>query len=379
MSKATRYHGLDFLRATALILGLFYHASIPFAVDSLPVWITYEKQREWAFDFIMVTIHSFRMPLFYLLAGFFSALLYAKLDQMAFLINRIKRIVIPFILALLLITPIMIIEYLWVGYPLNPDVQDGIFSISTYPIFHLWFLEVLIIITGLIVIFITGFNSLSLSSFKKNSSRFTNFVNSKLMVWVSYVSCSVLLTLLSWTEFPGNQFIDDYDLKQPIGKVLFYFVFFSIGWILYGNKHYFRILRGSHSFNMSIGMLGMLGLVAIRYYLYTYDSQSIFLIAIGNICVVVAAVHISLGAFGYFTSEKFASSPLIDYLVRTSYWIYLVHLPIMLALQQFGASWTTNNWIKYFAIVLLTFILSATSYSIASPIRNLISGKGRQK
>jgi len=69
-----RHQGLDILRSFALILGLFFHASIPFS-EPPPLWIIYYQSKSWVYDTIMLGTHLFRMPLFYLLAGFFSALL----------------------------------------------------------------------------------------------------------------------------------------------------------------------------------------------------------------------------------------------------------------------------------------------------------------
>ena len=115
-----RYHGLDILRSFALILGLFFHASIPFTEIPIPLWIIYYENKSWLYDTILMGTHSFRMPLFFLLAGFFSALLYRKLSTRNFLITRTKKIVFPFVASMIILTPLMIIEYIWVGFDTNP-------------------------------------------------------------------------------------------------------------------------------------------------------------------------------------------------------------------------------------------------------------------
>ena len=65
-----RMYDLDALRAFAMLLGIVLHAAFPF----LP-WRSSGDPDRPIFDLLILFIHGFRMPLFFLLSGFFTAML----------------------------------------------------------------------------------------------------------------------------------------------------------------------------------------------------------------------------------------------------------------------------------------------------------------
>ena len=65
-NESGRYHGIDALRAFAMILGIFLHASIVYKVNPLPVWPADPGSALPLFDYLYFFIHTFRMPLFFL-------------------------------------------------------------------------------------------------------------------------------------------------------------------------------------------------------------------------------------------------------------------------------------------------------------------------
>jgi fucose 4-O-acetylase-like acetyltransferase len=69
MPSSDRLHALDAVRAFALLLGIALHATQPF-VAGLP-WITREAPSD-VLASVFYTIHMFRMPVFFLIAGFFG-------------------------------------------------------------------------------------------------------------------------------------------------------------------------------------------------------------------------------------------------------------------------------------------------------------------
>lgn len=370
-----RYHGLDILRSFALILGLFFHASIPFAENPVPLWIVYDESKSWVFDTIIVGTHSFRMPLFFLLAGFFSALLYRKLGERNFLISRTKKIVLPFIASMLFLTPIMVIEYIWAGFNTNPWEADNQFHWKNYPVFHLWFLEILIIITAIAMIFFV-----SIKYFFPNEYEYLQrFLDADSIKNQSFWNALILVSLgficyLSWSNFPGDQFIDAFTIAQPLNKIFFYFIFFLMGWILYCNTFLFERVRRSTKISLLLGSIGLIFLLWVRYWLFMHkDEQFIVLTALGNIAVPIAAVFLSLGIFGFFTQEKFKSSITIDYFVKASYWIYLIHVPIVLYVQLVITNWQINIFLKYILIIAITFTISCLTYSLYVTTKKLIT------
>ena len=67
-----RRHDLDALRAVAMLLGIVLHGLMPF-MPGLSV-IRDTQTAEWVW-ILFLGIHGFRMPLFFLVSGFFTAML----------------------------------------------------------------------------------------------------------------------------------------------------------------------------------------------------------------------------------------------------------------------------------------------------------------
>ena len=77
-SSPDRYHGLDALRGIAMLLGIVLHAAIPYYPDLPPdIWPTDRNSSE-VIRLIMDFIHMWRMPVFFMLAGFFANLIISR-------------------------------------------------------------------------------------------------------------------------------------------------------------------------------------------------------------------------------------------------------------------------------------------------------------
>jgi peptidoglycan/LPS O-acetylase OafA/YrhL len=69
----SRYHALDALRAAMMFLGIYLHAVVAYSPSG--GWPYKPAQLTTTLDWSVGLIHVFRMPVFYVMAGFFAALL----------------------------------------------------------------------------------------------------------------------------------------------------------------------------------------------------------------------------------------------------------------------------------------------------------------
>ena len=111
MSKTTsgniaRRHDLDALRAIAMLLGIALHVGLGY----VPGWIITDDgdprmlhKTSDSFQLMFNIIHGFRMPLFFLVSGFFTAMLWRKRGMNSLLKHRYARIFIPCMLGLIFI------------------------------------------------------------------------------------------------------------------------------------------------------------------------------------------------------------------------------------------------------------------------------------
>lgn len=104
-SQFSRRHDLDALRAIAMLLGIGLHGALCYAVD-FP-WPVRDPQQHWGFTGLFFAIHGFRMPLFFLVSGFFTAMLWRKRGLKALLTHRFKRIFLPLVLGIITIVPLI--------------------------------------------------------------------------------------------------------------------------------------------------------------------------------------------------------------------------------------------------------------------------------
>ena len=88
-----------------MFLGVLLHAAIPYVTISVPFWPVQDARGHPAFDLFLFAVHDFRMQVFFLLAGFFGALLYARYGLGRTAWHRFKRIALPLVLGMATVQP----------------------------------------------------------------------------------------------------------------------------------------------------------------------------------------------------------------------------------------------------------------------------------
>jgi surface polysaccharide O-acyltransferase-like enzyme len=99
----SRRTDLDALRGVAMILGIVWHAMLSFIPTPWPVQDT---RQDGLFFIPFAAIHMFRMPLFFLISGFFTMFILQRHGLGGMIRQRVQRIFIPLLLALLMIVPV---------------------------------------------------------------------------------------------------------------------------------------------------------------------------------------------------------------------------------------------------------------------------------
>ena len=140
----SRYHALDALRAAMMFLGIYLHAAAGYSPHG--DWHIKPPQVTTALDYTIAWIHVFRMPVFYVMAGFFAALLLARYGFARAAGNRFWRIAVPFVVGCIVLYPILafLLAFDRAGLPKAVEyILSGRFLARAHPM-HLWFLEYLL-------------------------------------------------------------------------------------------------------------------------------------------------------------------------------------------------------------------------------------------
>jgi hypothetical protein len=165
-----RFHALDATRAFALLLGVVFHAAWSFVPAPTGAFIV-DASAGGGFYWFSFTSHTFRMQLFFLIAGFFGHLLYHRRGFSGFARHRLLRVGLPLVVGWSVLHPLVATAFVTGGnvsggnlveLPLPllftllfkqgrmfvPQPLGGLFSLL-----HLWFLYYLLWIYALTLAF----------------------------------------------------------------------------------------------------------------------------------------------------------------------------------------------------------------------------------
>ena len=124
--RTPRRHDLDALRAIAMLLGIVIHVALSFVPMPSEGWFVHDSRSNSGFAVVLSVIHGFRMPLFFLLSGFFTAMLWRNRGLRALLVHRAKRILLPLLVGTLTIVPLVWIVGLTAATTANPQTDQPI-------------------------------------------------------------------------------------------------------------------------------------------------------------------------------------------------------------------------------------------------------------
>lgn len=140
-----REHYWDTLRAFLMLLGIPYHVAMAYRPGQ--TWIVRSDEGIAAFAWLAELIHYFRMPAFFVIAGYFSALLLARRAPGTWLKGRFLRLGVPFIATIVTLVPVMNLACEFSNLPYSRALSSFVWNSSHsggYWVRHLWFIVVLL-------------------------------------------------------------------------------------------------------------------------------------------------------------------------------------------------------------------------------------------
>jgi glucan biosynthesis protein C len=320
-----RYHSLDSLRAAMMFLGIFLHAVVAYSPNGGWPWKQAELTR--SLDWSIGVIHVFRMPIFYAMAGFFTALLIARYGMRGAAANRFLRIVVPFVVGWLVVWPLVMLLSGTGRFGFDIALhgfETGIVFAYMHPL-HLWFLEYLIVLYVLAAIAV-GLVPLVLSE-RARKAVLHAFRRIVLSPWAP-----LILAVPSFAAqlLMPNPWIEDPPGFMPVFRiVVVYAIPFAFGWLLFLNADLLDVIA------KRVWLYAPLAALASLAYLLSYGLRLDREVA----GTVIRAVHaltmwlLILGVTGVFLRLLSGHSAYRRYLCDSSYFLYIAHMPMILAFQ----------------------------------------------
>ena len=385
-----RYHALDRVRALAMLLGVVYHTLIfrMFAGGGPPPMMMGPGAPFDASKWLGDWLHSFRMPLFFLIAGFFARMMLGKYGTRAFLAKRYARIGLPLLIGMFTFGPLYVLTRdLTSGMPRfgpgmmpppgafppgmpgpgmgpppgafppgmppfgppggggfpgmgGPGYADRLFGPFTrfVQLNHLWFLWYLLIFVTVAPFLAKGLALASPRASLLDGERLgTRLIRRGLAPALLAVASTpaLLMTSSPFGWFLGlapaifRAFPDFLLHLDP--DMAFYFAYFLVGWWLHRERAAVPALGRAWLPNLVVGLGSFwLAMSLERQYggFGTSPRPELRIVAYFAYCLGSAST--GFATLGFFLRFLNSPSKTWRYLADTALWVYLVHQPLVL-------------------------------------------------
>jgi glucans biosynthesis protein C len=380
----TRNHSLDAVRAFALLLGVVFHAAESFGHNAGSYWAIGDNSPSAALELFRHACHSFRLELFFLIAGFFAHLLLQKRGISGFVRNRAGRIVIPFVVGWLILYPLLVFIWLtgasksgqWdvVGVPLEfrsaaPwQLTLGFLLqlefLRRFDLTHLWFLHQLLVLYA--VALLTRWTVFRLGRRGANLvRRLDGWFRAALrspwkLLWFAAAALPMLYLQHGWSvDTPKSSLIPE------LPATLLFALFFGVGWALHRQPDLLPACGRHWPCHLLIGLLLVVptGFIDWSRYAPGLLQQQYGWMRLAHYAGYGLMMwSFVFGFLGLFLRYRRTDSPGWRYVADSSYWVYLAHLPLVVWLQVWVALWPVPWEIKFLVINLVAFPLLFLSY-----------------
>lgn len=366
-TQTERFHGLDGLRAVMMLLGLVLHSGVGYMTSAshLGTPTVFQDSSTWFLvDVLIGFIHTFRMPVFMFIAGFFSAMMVEKRGIMELLKNRGRRVGIPFVVGLVVLIPAVGASFAFAtrSMDVNFDALAGNPHIGLT--LHLWFLYFLLIfyVTASVLVTVTP----------DVARRFVSRIFEHL---IQIPGGSLVLSLpLMVMLIPSSGLIPtDTTFTPSLRPLGIYGFMFACGWVYWSHQRHLRDLR-----NATRAFFHLASVVVLFGAWWFVAAQAIETELIGwkVASSFFAAVLIWQAIWGFaalFLLLVDKPVPLVRYLVDGSYWAYLVHVPPTIFLPALLAGLPWHASAKFSVVLLGTLVMCFGSYELF--VRSSIIGE----
>ena len=351
---------MDCLRSLAMLLGLVLHAPQHYYIPQMSVAYNLPEINPWIMN-IVYWIHSWRMPVFFLIAGFFASLIVSKQGVSYFSRDRIIRIGF----SLLFFASVF-------------DLLDGQY---TGDLKHLWFLYYLLLIS---LFFALIYNYRQLPLLRPITLRLgsINRLPTNLASFCILLSCCVIIRVFCDFIDGGNVHPPRTFIDIQLGSLLYFSSWFCLGLLLHQRLDILAIFSKKNVMAVS-ALAGITIFPAMLAYsdgiygILQEDTRSLDNQIIGSIVsgsMALFGVLFIVGATNAFIKQ---STPLIKWLVELSFPIYVIHL---LPSEKIAETLITEGFSQtnvFILTILLTFSISVIIYYFFikfTPLNWIING-----
>jgi len=370
----SRQDYLDAVRSFALLLGIAFHSALSF----MPIfigWAVMDISTSSVVPSFILVSHSFRMALFFLIAGYFSHMTVHQKGVKSFMKSRLMRVGIPLLIGWFALRPLLVSGWVMGAESMRGDVNvvnaltSGFASLSELPNglligTHLWFLYYLLLIS----ISVIALRSL-INLHSSTQHRLTQFADRiiKLMTRPSWVIVFIAIPIAIGLWFMQHWGLDtpDKSLVPHIPLFCIYGGFFLFGWILNRNKSALASFAHVSIIKFLLCAVSILGAIYLSSFQSNFSHSQYSLLKAGFM-LSYAIMMCTLVSLSIGFCKKWLSKPnkWVRYVADASFWLYLIHLPIVVWLQIAFAELPLPWAVKLISIFVITIGISLALYDL---------------
>ncbi|MFZ2288053.1 MAG: acyltransferase family protein [Halopseudomonas yangmingensis] len=375
-----REHAMDNLRALMMWLGIVLHSAINHMTGPQIVPWRDAATTQLA-DVLVVVIHSFRMPVFLIIAGYFVALLVERRGARQMLGHRLRRLALPFVLfwpVIFVATALLVMLYVHRAelghFGLQPDLVPVLPDAPRIATMHMWFLYQL---SGLALL------TFALLWLAPRLPAALRTLTPGLFHWLAerpwgFAVLALPLALIG-VKYPHAVLVVNGSFVPPLSEWLHHGLFYAFGYCLYQQRQQllagYKRLAGYYFWG---GLLSCLLALLLLDQLVNRGASGFALQLLTAFSYNATTWLWSFALIGLALRYLNRQHAVLRYLADSSYWVYLVH---MLGTIGFGAllyGMPLPAELKILLNIIATTLVGLASYQLLvrnTRIGQLLNGK----
>lgn len=341
---AVRYDGLDALRALAMLLGIAFHATWAYVPEIARWYVVEDVATHPGFKALAGVLHAFRMQTFFVLAGFFAHLVLERRGVGGFVRERLHRLGLPLAVFTPLVLAFDVASRRWSAAlgRLSPELVWG--TEWQWRPLHLWFLEALLL-------FVLAAGALAAVGLRGHvlARGLTTALRVPAVLLALAAPTALALVHLGEPK-PADSFV------PQAATLAHYGPFFLLGWLLWLARDAAPALASRRWLFTPVGL-------GLAVWVYTrdvqYEPRGLWLGALATWLLV-------LGLLGFAFALPPAKRPRLAFAVEASYWVYLVHYPLVVTGQLLLATLPWPAAVKYAVVVTASAAVAFASFALVA-------------
>ena len=352
-AKRNRIYWMDNLRTIMILLVILYHAGGVYSLMFTSFWLVADPTTSDVVGILNVILDVTAMPTVFFISGYLIPMSLRNKSGAAFIWSRFKRLMIPWIVAVLTLIPLYKVIFLYSrGLPQEHWTTYFPFSNGFISLSWLWFLPVLFSFNVLYVLL----SKLNIRI--PNISLKGAVIAASLIGFVYSVGIGLVLGFRSWTKTPLIDFENE--------KLLVYFMIFLLGALCFRQK----VFEGKPQGKTMYTVISSIAWIPLTVHIFSRVFWVLSGLSLGGLVspfvdrlIWWLGFELSVLCMVYLMAQSFwryldRPGRVWNELNRNSYGVYIIHVIVIGAIALLLLNVTILAELKYLILMLSAYLAS---------------------